>query len=195
MARYYIEFPTVALLNAEVKTTGRTAPAVLEDTDPETADHAAAVAEAPAALDQALPAADTANGSAREKGGVSSSHAMDFADLLAVLCRSSELAECRLRLGDRGHLNEKNQALRFRLSNGSRGGRDVREDWHKVFVLVQSQLSRMEFDDISLRSDAARVWSSLPRVAKFVHDYAVAVGHFSAIKHSLMLVRCVERKL
>lgn len=46
--------------------------------------------------------------------------------------------------------------VRFPIHGGRRGGREVREDWHKVYLIIQCQLSQIAINDISLRNDATR---------------------------------------
>ena len=144
----------------------------------------------------------------KESTGLSKLCRLELAEMLELLCKASELRECRLRLGDKSFLNESNKtSVRFRINNGMKGGREVREDWHKTFILVQILLgshsgssagkeasSAGGIEEPSLRNDANHLWSCLPRVAKFLVDYSIHLGEFDAIRHALTLQRCIDQR-
>ncbi|ORC88341.1 RNA helicase [Trypanosoma theileri] len=119
----------------------------------------------------------------------------NFSNILAILSRSTEFEDVHLRQGDRKHLNEINKTIRFPLNSGMRGGREVREDWHKVYVLIQAHLGHVTISDFSLRNDSVRLWTSAPRIARFLIDYAATLNSFSFIKESTLLQRCVEQRM
>ncbi|ESL06936.1 RNA helicase [Trypanosoma rangeli SC58] len=115
--------------------------------------------------------------------------------LLGILSRFAEFEELRLRQGDRKHLNELNRGIRFPLKSGMRGGREVREDWHKVYVLLQAHLAHIPINDFSLRNDSVRLWTTAPRLARFLVDYAGTMNSYSFMKESSLLLRCVEQRM
>ncbi|RNF23803.1 putative DEAD/DEAH box helicase-like protein [Trypanosoma conorhini] len=115
--------------------------------------------------------------------------------LIGVLSRCAEFEELHLRQGDRRHLNEMNKSIRYPLKSGVRGGREVREDWHKVYVLLQAHLAHMPISDFSLRNDSVRLWTTAPRLARFLVDYAGAMKSYSFLKESFLLLRCMEQKM
>ncbi|PWU85054.1 putative ATP-dependent DNA DEAD/DEAH box helicase [Trypanosoma cruzi] len=107
--------------------------------------------------------------------------------ILGILSRAAEFEELHLRQGDRKHLNEINKNIRYPLKSGMRGGREVREDWHKVYVLLQAHLEHMPISDFSLRNDSVRLWTTAPRLARFLVDYASAMNSYSFMKESSLL--------
>ncbi|ESS66296.1 RNA helicase [Trypanosoma cruzi Dm28c] len=115
--------------------------------------------------------------------------------ILGILSRAAEFEELHLRQGDRKHLNEINKNIRYPLKSGMRGGREVREDWHKVYVLLQAHLEHMPISDFSLRNDSVRLWTTAPRLARFLVDYASAMNSYSFMKESSLLLRCMEQKM
>ncbi|KEG07272.1 RNA helicase [Trypanosoma grayi] len=115
--------------------------------------------------------------------------------LLCILSRSTEFEDLHLRLGDRKHLNEINKIVRLPLKSGMRGGREVREDWHKVYVLIQAHLEHTQINDFSLRNDSVRLWSTVPRLARFLVDYAGSLDSYSFMKESSLLQRCIEQRM
>ncbi|ESL05344.1 RNA helicase, partial [Trypanosoma rangeli SC58] len=115
--------------------------------------------------------------------------------LLGILSRFAEFEELRLRQGDRKHLNELNRGIRFPLKSGMRGGREVREDWHKVYVLLQAHLAHIPINDFSLRNDSVRLWTTAPRLARFLVDYAGTMNSYSFMKESSLLLGCVEQRM
>ncbi|KAH9578601.1 Sec63 domain [Trypanosoma melophagium] len=120
---------------------------------------------------------------------------LNFSHVLAILSRSTEFEDVHLRQGDRKHLNEINKTIRFPLNSGMKGGREVREDWHKVYVLIQAHLGHLTISDFSLRNDSVRLWTVAPRIARFLLDYALTLNSFSFIKESTLLQRCVEQRM
>nr|CCC95972.1 unnamed protein product [Trypanosoma congolense IL3000] len=85
--------------------------------------------------------------------------------------------------------------IRFPLHAGMRGGREVREDWHKVYVLIQAHLDNVAITDFSLRNDCVRLWSTAPRVAHFLADFAATQRWFSLMKNSSLIRRCMEQRV
>lgn len=116
-------------------------------------------------------------------------------DVVALCCRSAEFAEVGLRQGDRGPLNEMNRLIKFPITSGHKGGREVREDWHKSFVLLQGQLAQVAVAEVSLRNDLMRLWTVVPRVARFLCEYARFTGSYSFHLFAHLLLRCVEQKV
>ena len=117
-------------------------------------------------------------------------------ETLQLLCQCQELVEVRLRQGDRGPLNEINRAVRFPLHSGRRGGREVREDWHKAYLLIQAHVGLLPITEVSLRNDATRLWSVVPRVSRFVEEYAWAqTSSYTFACCANLLARCMERRV
>ncbi|KAH8603458.1 DEAD DEAH box helicase Helicase conserved C terminal domain [Trypanosoma vivax] len=166
MARRYILFKTVEMLNAE---TSRLR------------------------ADECGEMGLSGERTSRETAG--KSRIFTLSRILRVLCNAYEFEDLRLRQGDKKHLNELNKRIRFPLSSGMRGGREVREDWHKVYVLIQAQLGHVAVTDFSLRNDCVRLWTSAPRLAHFIVDYAATLDSFSFVKESALLHRCMEQRM
>ncbi|CBH18522.1 DEAD/DEAH box helicase, putative [Trypanosoma brucei gambiense DAL972] len=171
MARRYILFKTVETLNRELL---------------HRFSHQSGRQGAPQIMGAAM---------AEEEGQIQQKTGESFTlhQVLRVFCHSSEFDGLRLRQGDKKHLNELNKVIRFPLNCGMRGGREVREDWHKVYVLIQAHLDRVAISDFSLRNDCVRLWTVAPRVARFVVDYATTHPCFSLIQQSSLLCRCIEQ--
>lgn len=135
----------------------------------------------------------------KPRGGVfpfdSSRPVFSLADALQLLSQSEELGELHLRQGDKCHLNLLNKTVKFPLSNGYKGGREVREDWHKVNILIQAFIMDHHFPDMSLRNDMLRLLSSLPRVSRFLKEYGALSQSFSLAVTAEKLKVCVDRKM
>ncbi|KAK7199746.1 ATP-dependent DNA DEAD/DEAH box helicase [Novymonas esmeraldas] len=195
MSRMYILFDTVCTLNARVRERG-------------VAQH---VDAAPA--NDAGDASDAALHPTRSQPRAADTHAVDSAppkpppppppsppftlcDVLQLLCHCQELVEVRLRQGDRGPLNELNKSVKYPLQSGRRGGREVREDWQKAYVLIQAHIGVLPLTEVALRNELLRLWAVVPRVSRFVEEYAwVATQSYSLARHANVLARCIERRV
>eukprot|EP00760_Papus_ankaliazontas_P006285 PhM_4_TR12979/c0_g1_i1/m.63592/K15271/HFM1, MER3; ATP-dependent DNA helicase HFM1/MER3 len=118
----------------------------------------------------------------------------DMKAVLECVARVDEMKEYRIRQGDKGQLNPHNKTVRFPLTGGTRG-REIKEDWQKIFMLVQMQLGDEDVDDWALKNEIARVWSSLPRLLKFFAEFCVDRGFFHATKSAWTLLRCVQHRM
>ncbi|GET91474.1 dead/DEAH box helicase-like protein, putative [Leishmania tarentolae] len=117
-------------------------------------------------------------------------------EVLQLLCHCQELVEVHLRQGDRGPLNELNKKVKYPLHSGRRGGREVREDWQKAYVLIQVHIGLLPLTEVSLRNDSLRLWSVVPRVSRFMEEYAwAATTSYSLATHANLLARCIERRV
>lgn len=114
-------------------------------------------------------------------------------EALKILCHSAEFRECRLRGGDKGHLNQFNKTLRYGVDTGMRGGREIREHWHKAFVLLQLTFSRVTIEDTSLRNDAAALLKLAPRLSRFLFELSLG-SSASLIRSILTLTRCIDSR-
>lgn len=127
--------------------------------------------------------------------GSSSFPLFSLAFTLQALSQTEEFSDIHLRQGDRGSLNALNRTIRFPLSNGYKGGREIRENWHKISVLIQAMLMGHHFVDMSLRNDSFRLLSSLQRSGRFLSDYANWSKSFSFIVSAEKLRVMLEKKL
>lgn len=116
-------------------------------------------------------------------------------DVLQLLSQCDEFSDVRLRQGDRGTLNSLNKEIRFPLSNGFKGGREIRENWHKINVLIQAHMAGHHFTDMSLRNDIFRLLPSVHRTVRFIQDYAAVSQSFSFILAAEQLQRSLEKKV
>ncbi|TPP43658.1 Sec63 Brl domain family protein [Leishmania donovani] len=117
-------------------------------------------------------------------------------EVLQLLCHCQELVEVRLRQGDRGPLNELNKTVKYPLHSGRRGGREVREDWQKAYVLIQVHIGLLPLTEVSLRNDSLRLWAVVPRMSRFLEEYAwAATTSYSLATQANLLARCIERRV
>lgn len=202
MSRMYILFDTVCVLNTEMRRRGTAKSA--RQTEEESEEGLAAAAKdeldaneegeevGAAAAPTSAPAAETPAAGPSE----TPSPSFTLQETLRLLCQCQELVEVRLRQGDRGPLNELNRAVRFPLHSGRRGGREVREDWHKVYLLIQAHVGLLPVTEVSLRNDSQRLWSVVPRVSRFLEEYAWAqTPSYSLACTADVLARSVERRV
>ena len=86
-----------------------------------------------------------------DDGGDAGTRPFSVRQCLCLVSQAEEFtSDCRLRLGDKRHLHAINRAVRFPLTAGNgKGthehffrGTDVREPWHKVFLLAQGGFLR-----------------------------------------------------
>lgn len=125
----------------------------------------------------------------------SSKPVFHLTEALELLSQSEEFTELHLRQGDKCHLNQLNKLVKFPLSNGYKGGREIREDWHKVNVMIQAFIMGHYFSDMSLRNDVLRLLSSLPRVARFLKEYGSLSQSFSLSVTAEKLKVCIDHKM
>ncbi|EPY22379.1 hypothetical protein AGDE_13442 [Angomonas deanei] len=186
MARLYILFGTVQTFNNGLRSqTGKTAGLTLTGGEKNTTEEGSEQSD-----DDVEPEQDAADEQPLVNGG---GKPFKIQQLLRLLCHSEEFLEIRLRQGDRGPLNELNKSVKYILKNGHKGGREVREDWHKAYILVQCQLGQLPIQDISLKNDFMRLWSLVPRVARFLVDYAWCTNLYSMALHAVSLLHCIEQ--
>lgn len=121
--------------------------------------------------------------------------AFHLTEALKLLSQSVEFTDLHLRQGDKCHLNKLNKAVKFPLNNGYKGGREVREDWHKVNVMIQAFIMGHYYSDMSLRNDVLRLLSSLPRVARFLKEYGPLSQSFSLSVTAEKLKVCIDHKM
>ncbi|KAG5470542.1 hypothetical protein LSCM1_01786 [Leishmania martiniquensis] len=218
MSRMYILFDTVCTLNAKVKNHGaailsRGAPD--DNSGVDSAPGAVDVGEATAAqkasarveqipngsevkMDSASEGAPPPSDSTGATVCVSKQQVVPFhlREVLQLLCHCQELVEVRLRQGDRGPLNELNKRVKYPLNSGRRGGREVREDWQKAYVLIQAHVGLLPLTEVSLRNDSLRLWAVVPRVSRFLEEYTwAATTSYSLAAHANVLSRCIERRV
>ncbi|KPA84679.1 putative DEAD/DEAH box helicase-like protein [Leptomonas pyrrhocoris] len=216
MSRMYVLFDTVCVLNAEMEKRGAVNCRGGRDSQQQQKQPAgdfaasASIARSTEAGEDGegddVTAADLSEhkGSAQPKtqwradstAGCTGAAPFTLQEALRLLCHCQELVAVRLRQGDRGPLNEINRAVRFPLHSGRRGGREVREEWHKVYLLIQASVGLLPITEVSLRNDAARLWSVVPRVSRFLEEYAWArTSSYSLVCGANLLARCMERRV
>jgi ATP-dependent DNA helicase HFM1/MER3 len=217
MSRMYVLFDTVCTLNAEIQRRGvEKGKPLLLDSVTETTEAEVERTEGEGGAEEGVegntaafaassrrlgPDGAAGKTTATEENGISMTSAgaavvFTLQETLQLLCQCQELVEVRLRQGDRGPLNEINRAVRFPLHSGRRGGREVREDWHKAYILIQAHVGLLPITEVSLRNDATRLWSVVPRVARFLEEYAwVQTSSYSLACCANVLARCVERRV
>eukprot|EP00796_Vickermania_ingenoplastis_P013285 gene13285-9126_t len=137
------------------------------------------------------------NTSVRAKLSATSLHVERFSlsDVLQLLSQCEEFSDIRLRQGDKGVLNNLNKEVKYPLKNGFKGGREVREDWHKVYLLIQAHVMGHHLSDMSLRNDMFRLLSSVQRTGWFLRDYAATTACCSLVIGSELLKRSLEKKV
>lgn len=218
MSRMYILFDTVCTLNAKLKDRGAASTNGDAPDDDSSMDACASaidvgvkttmqtgpmiVAEAPeyssAKMDTSSEDVQP-NSTAADATMCSSRRRMmpfNLREALQLLCQCQELVEVRLRQGDRGPLNELNKTVKYPLRSGRRGGREVREDWQKAYVLIQVHIGFLPLTEVSLRNDSLRLWAVVPRVSRFLEEYAwAATTSYSLAAHANLLARCIERRV
>ncbi|KAG5496201.1 hypothetical protein JKF63_02502 [Porcisia hertigi] len=217
MSRMYILFDTVCTFNAKLRDlglastvdgtpgdqSGGSARPAAADNREETTTRAGIipVLEAPGHVDAkklTLPGGVQLQNDANGATAATTPQLRPFTlrDVLQLLCHCQELLEVRLRQGDRGPLNELNKAVKYPLQSGRRGGREVREDWQKAYVLIQAHIGLLPLMEVSLRNDSLRLWAVVPRVSRFLEEYAwAATTSYSLALHSNVLARCIERRV
>ncbi|CAM42951.2 putative DEAD/DEAH box helicase-like protein [Leishmania braziliensis MHOM/BR/75/M2904] len=218
MSRMYILFDTVCTLNSKLRDRGAPSTngdAPEEDSGPDACPGAVDVrekttAQAVAMSVEEVPEHSSAKMHTSPEGMQPQSSATDaptcsskrqmmpfnLREVLQLLCNCQELVEVRLRQGDRGPLNELNKSVKYPLHSGRRGGREVREDWQKAFVLIQAHIELLSFAEVSLRNDSLRLWAVVPRVSRFLEEYAwAATTSYSLAVHANVLARCIERRV
>ncbi|KPI90822.1 putative DEAD/DEAH box helicase-like protein [Leptomonas seymouri] len=211
MARMYILFDTVCFLNSELKKRGLAERK--QDEEQQQSDDASSTAAAAegnvvkeGSEEGSIADSSSAQGSNSQQklSGLSTDSTVSCAaarpftlqEALQLLCQCQELVDVRLRQGDRGPLNEINRAVRFPLRSGRRGGREVREEWHKAYLLIQASVGLLPITEVSLRNDATRLWSVVPRVSRFLEEYASAqTSSYSLACCANVLSRCIERRV
>lgn len=118
-----------------------------------------------------------------------------LAEIVHLLSQCDEFSDIHLRQGDRGVLNQVNKTVKYPLHNGFKGGREIRDDWHKIDVLLQAHLMGHHFNESSLRNDVQQLVSSLPRVAAFLRDYAASTKSFSFLVAAEKLKRAIDQTM
>lgn len=116
-------------------------------------------------------------------------------DALQLLSQSDEFSDIHIRQGDKNTLNHLNKLIKYPLSNGFKGGREIREDWHKISVMIQAHLMGHSFSDMSLRNDMYRLLNSVQRVARFLKDYATSTQSYSFVLAMEQLRRSLEKRV
>ncbi|KAG5470956.1 hypothetical protein CUR178_02262 [Leishmania enriettii] len=218
MSRMYILFDTVCTLNAELKARGAASATggvpddeSVEDACLGTMDIGCQAATQTASTNatevpmDSRAKMDTSTEGAQPQSGSTDATVRSvrrqmvpftLREVLELLCHCQELVEVRLRQGDRGPLNEVNKRVKYPLNSGRRGGREVREDWQKAYVLVQAHIGLLPFTEVSLRNDSLRLWAVVPRVSRFLEEYAwAATTSYSLSLHANVLARCIARRV
>ncbi|CAG9580211.1 putative DEAD/DEAH box helicase-like protein [Leishmania major strain Friedlin] len=218
MSRMYILFDTVCTLNARLKDRGAASANSDAPDDGSGADACASamdvgvkattrtgcmsVVEVPecsyARIDTSLAGTQPHRTAADATACSSRRRMMPFnlREVLQLLCHCQELVEVRLRQGDRGPLNELNKTVKYPLHSGRRGGREVREDWQKAYVLIQVHIGLLPLTEVSLRNDSLRLWTVVPRMSRFLEEYAwAATTSYSLATHANLLARCIDRRV
>eukprot|EP00759_Apiculatamorpha_spiralis_P036202 PhF_6_TR36499/c0_g1_i1/m.53673/K15271/HFM1, MER3; ATP-dependent DNA helicase HFM1/MER3 len=120
----------------------------------------------------------------------------DLRAILCCVCKTEEFQEFRIRQGDKQHLNPQNKATRFPLLGQK--GREIKEDWQKIFILIQLRMSHDNNEGVeewSLKNESTRIWSALPRVLRLMQEFCVEKNYFYASKNAWLLLRCVMARM
>ena len=121
----------------------------------------------------------------------------DIKEVLQCISKTEEMHEYHIHQGDKQHLNPQNKTIRFPIPGQARG-RNIREDWQKIFILIQLRLADENLENLSawsLKNELGRMWTVLPRVCKFIQEYSLEKKWFGATRASWSLLRCVERSM
>jgi replicative superfamily II helicase len=234
MAQYYLSFRTVSMLNRRVgipfaapsvqgrfavlrscaaATAAAGAAATSAETEAVCADDAAEDDDADAAAPPPHTAAASRHPQPQQSSAARGGGAVvSLRGLLEALCAAEELADCRLRVGDKHHLNALNAAVRFPIHSGkvdpktqqqrpAAGGRDVKEQWHKPFLLLQASIAgdgaapASSIADWSLKSDLYRLTPAAARLARALVEYCLYINNGMAVCEAWRLVRSLEGRL
>eukprot|EP00755_Sulcionema_specki_P040089 Sspe_Gene.114053::Locus_99141_Transcript_1_1_Confidence_1.000_Length_2521::g.114053::m.114053/K15271/HFM1, MER3; ATP-dependent DNA helicase HFM1/MER3 len=122
------------------------------------------------------------------------SPSMQLHDVLEMASRAEDFDDIRIRQGERKPLNALNALVRFGVADASKR-KKVSEPHHKVSILTQCALQELPIEDWSLKNDQGRVINVLPRVLRCFTEFATDKGMYSAVKQSMVLNRCLARKM
>lgn len=115
---------------------------------------------------------------------------MSEADLLSIICQSTEFENLALRDEE---LEELDALTRNACWVEARGGAENKHG--KANILLQAYVSRARVDSFSLIADLNYVSQNAPRLARAILEICLRRGWSSATELCLTLSKCLERRL